>query len=348
MFRFKTATRFAVTSMVLFLLLVSISVEAKAVAIRILDKEKKIIIDGEISTELDRYADTLGGAMEYIAVSKGGKEYESIIVLDCEPVEIYDALLKLGVEKGTSASFDENDNAILPTGGPVRLFMEWKNEAGKTIKLRPEDMVYNINAKKRMQYLDWKFTGSVMGYFDPESDDEVLQASVSKNVISLHHGDQSVLLQNPMKAGSAAKIPYRLRSQILEARLREKKEQGAPEGEIKKIEKNLSIMPKAGTKVKLILDANNPMTQIHVFISGKVQGVGFRNFTAKNAERLGLKGYVKNLDDGRVELLAEGSKFALDDLLKKVRRGPRTAEVKDVKVENGKFSGKYEKFEVTF
>ncbi len=348
MVRFKANARLAAFSMVFCLLLVSISVEAEAAAIQVFEEEKRIEIEGEISTELDRYADTLGGAMEYIAVSRGGKEYESIIVLGCEPVEIYNALIKLGVEKGTPATFDENDEVIMPTGAPVRLFMKWKNKSGKTINMRPEDMIYNINAKKRMQYVDWPFVGSVMGYFDPESDDEVLQASISRNVISLHHGDQSVILQNPMKAGSAAKMPYRLRSGILKERIKQKKSQGASEAEIERLNKELASLPKAGTKVKFIIDADNSPGQIHVFISGKVQGVGFRDFTMRNARKLGLKGFVKNLKDGRVELVAEGPKFDLGKLVTKIRRGPRTAKVDGVRIENGSFSGKYKKFKVVY
>lgn len=348
MIRFKTVARLVAFSMVFSFLLVSISVETRAAAIQVFEKEKRIELEGEISTALDRYADTLGGAMEYVAVSRGGKEYESIIVLDCQPVDIYNALTKLGVEKGTPASFDENDKPIMPTGGPVRLFLKWKDESGKTISIRPEDMIYNINARKRMQYVDWPFTGSVMGYFDPESDDEVLQASVLRNVISLHHADQSVLLQNPMKAGAAARIPYRLRSRILAERIKEKKSQGASEAEIERLNTALASLPKAGIEVTLIIDADNSPAEIHVFISGKVQGVGFRDFTMRNAQRLGLKGFVKNLKDGRVELVAEGPKFDLDRLIKRVKRGPRMAKVDDVRIEHRPFSGKYEKFEVVY
>ncbi len=346
MIDFKAIVRFAAFSMIFSLLLVSISVEARAAAIQVFEKEKRIELEGEISMELDRYADTLGGAMEYVAVSRGGKEYESIIVLDCEPIDLYNALIQLGVEKGTPASFDENDKPILPTGGPVRLFLKWKDKSGKTANMRPEDMIYNINTKKRMQYAEWPFAGSVMGYFDPESDDEVLQASISRNIISLHHGDQSVILQNPMKAGSAAKIPYRLRSGILKDRIKEMKSGGASEAEIKRVSKVLASLPKAGTKVKLVIDADNSPGQIHVLISGEVQGVTFRDFTMRNAKRLGLKGYVKNLRDGKVELVAEGPKFDLGKLITRVKRGPREAKVGDVRVENRQFSGKYKKFEI--
>jgi acylphosphatase len=208
-------------------------------------------------------------------------------------------------------------------------------------------MIYNINAKQRMQYAHWPFVGSVTGYFDPESDDEVLQASVTNNIISLHHGDQSVILQNPMKAGSAAKIPYRLRTRILEEQIEQKKSQGAPDAVIERLSKQLASLPAPGTKVKLIIDADNSPAQIHVLVSGDVQGVGFRNFTMRNAKRFGLKGYVRNLNDGKVEIIAEGPRFSLDKLIARVKRGPRTATVKDVEIENLKFTGKYEEFEVT-
>jgi acylphosphatase len=61
------------------------------------------------------------------------------------------------------------------------------------------------------------------------------------------------------------------------------------------------------------------MKQIHVYYSGKVQGVGFR-FTAEDiARELDLKGWVKNLRDGKVEILAEAKEEALESFLKKIQ-----------------------------
>jgi len=333
--------------MCLSLFISKIVAESDIAGIQVFEKEKRIEVEGEISTELERYADTLGGAMEYLAVSKGGKEYESVIVLDCKPDAIYNALIKFGLKKGKPASFDEKGKPILPTGDPVRLFVEWKDEEGKTQRIRAEEFIYSTKTKKRMQYVYWPFTGSEIGYFDPESDDEVLMTNVTKNVISLHHGDSSVLLQNPLKEASAEAVPYRLFSKVLKERIQQKKSQGAPQAQIEKLEERLASLPKAGTKVKLIIDANNPLMQIHVLISGKVQGVGFRNFTMRNARRIGgIKGYVKNLEDGRVELVAEGHKFDLDKLVKRVERGPRAAKVEKVEKERRPFSGKYQQFEI--
>eukprot|EP00927_Polykrikos_kofoidii_P015628 TRINITY_DN16964_c0_g1_i1.p1 TRINITY_DN16964_c0_g1~~TRINITY_DN16964_c0_g1_i1.p1 ORF type:complete len:131 (+),score=28.64 TRINITY_DN16964_c0_g1_i1:22-414(+) len=68
----------------------------------------------------------------------------------------------------------------------------------------------------------------------------------------------------------------------------------------------------------------------HVFVSGKVQGVNYRNNTVKQARSLGLGGWVRNLTDGRVELVAEGPKADVEVLLQWCHRGPRRASVEEV------------------
>jgi acylphosphatase len=59
--------------------------------------------------------------------------------------------------------------------------------------------------------------------------------------------------------------------------------------------------------------------RMHVFFSGSVQGVGFRYTALGIAQKLGLTGWVRNLVDGRVELVAEGSEKSLDECLKQIR-----------------------------
>jgi acylphosphatase len=63
-------------------------------------------------------------------------------------------------------------------------------------------------------------------------------------------------------------------------------------------------------------------SQIHVFYAGRVQGVGFRVTAEEVAQRLGVGGWVKNLRDGRVELIAEGAEDTLKAFLETVRSGP--------------------------
>ncbi len=71
----------------------------------------------------------------------------------------------------------------------------------------------------------------------------------------------------------------------------------------------------------------------HVFISGRVQGVGYRYSTVDKANELGLSGWVRNLPDGRVEAVFEGTKAAVEEMIKWCHQGPRGAVVKDVAVE---------------
>jgi acylphosphatase len=66
------------------------------------------------------------------------------------------------------------------------------------------------------------------------------------------------------------------------------------------------------------------------FVSGTVQGVGFRFFVQNKARELGLSGWARNLDDGRVEVYATGAKAKLNDLAAALHIGPRMANVRRV------------------
>jgi acylphosphatase len=66
---------------------------------------------------------------------------------------------------------------------------------------------------------------------------------------------------------------------------------------------------------------------MHAYVSGRVQGVYFRQATAEQAERLELAGWVRNLDDGRVEALFEGEEEAVRELATWLQQGPEQAEV---------------------
>ena len=87
--------------------------------------------------------------------------------------------------------------------------------------------------------------------------------------------------------------------------------------------------------------------RVHVRISGRVQGVFFRASAETEAKRLGLTGWVRNRPDGSVELVAEGAKTRLDDLLAWCRHGPPRAEVEDVQAEWGTFTGEFPNFRTT-
>lgn len=75
------------------------------------------------------------------------------------------------------------------------------------------------------------------------------------------------------------------------------------------------------------------MKQAHVYISGFVQGVGFRAYVRSKARKLGVNGWVRNLSDDRVEAVFQGEKDVISKLLKFCNRGPFFAEVTDIVVD---------------
>jgi acylphosphatase len=80
-------------------------------------------------------------------------------------------------------------------------------------------------------------------------------------------------------------------------------------------------------------------------IRGRVQGVGFRYFAERAAHSLGVHGYVRNLDDGGVEVYAEGPEPKLSQLAGMLRQGPRWAEVHGVAEQDSEVRG-YRSFEI--
>jgi acylphosphatase len=88
--------------------------------------------------------------------------------------------------------------------------------------------------------------------------------------------------------------------------------------------------------------------RVHVLISGRVQGVGYRYFAERCANELGLTGWIRNLHDGRVEVVAEGPGPKLDEFLGRLRTGPRLAVVEDFKAVWQEFTGEFGDFRVTF
>lgn len=70
----------------------------------------------------------------------------------------------------------------------------------------------------------------------------------------------------------------------------------------------------------------------HIFVEGRVQGVGFRYFTKKIADSLSLSGWVRNTFDGKVEIKAQGESSAIEKFLIEIKRGPIRAKVENVMI----------------
>ena len=88
--------------------------------------------------------------------------------------------------------------------------------------------------------------------------------------------------------------------------------------------------------------------RLHVFIEGRVQGVGFRYTACSEAERRGLCGWVRNTYDGRVEAEFEGSRGQLEAMLQWCHQGPRGAQVQHVDVQWESGEPKYQTFGIRY
>ena len=86
----------------------------------------------------------------------------------------------------------------------------------------------------------------------------------------------------------------------------------------------------------------------HIFVSGRVQGVFFRDHTQKWASSLHLTGWVRNIRDGRVEALAEGDKEKIEELISRLNKGPPLSQVENVDVNWEEHRGEFKDFRVTF
>jgi len=292
--------------------------ESKSLTI---DKEgRKVTVQGKVAKQ-NIYAE-LKGAIEYIACCPGGKVYESLFICPVEPRELRHALMKVGLKPGKSAS-DEGDNYHLPEGDLVRLWVSWK-DGEKNRRERVESFVIDRVTKKNMAPIDWTFTGSKI-VKDPQTGENVLEASLVKNLVSLHHLDHTVLFQNPTLAGR----------------------------QDNRYEANIKTLPKEGTPVIIEFEVAasgkaapvGSVKRIHWLIIGNVQGVGFRTYTQRHARRFKVKGWVRNLPTGQVEFEASGPADAMSRFESKVRKGPRGSKVESVK-EIDKTNGLLTVFEI--
>lgn len=155
----------------------------------------------------------------------------------------------------------------------------------------------------------------------PAADAFVLQGG-RKRLLGLRPRDPDALLVNPLSDFPDGPPPYRPRKEIL---------------------------PSPSTRLTVVLSPALATRRIHARIKGRVQGVGFRDFTDRAASSLGITGWVRNLADGDVELLAEGPAAALRTLMERVSAGPPSARVTAVWIlEAVAATGEFRAFEVRY
>jgi acylphosphatase len=90
------------------------------------------------------------------------------------------------------------------------------------------------------------------------------------------------------------------------------------------------------------------LVRVRVFAGGRVQGVAYRFFSEKCAGMMGITGWARNLPDGRVEVLAEGSGENIEAFLERLREGPRLARVDSFDVRREVSTGEFRDFQVVF
>ncbi len=88
--------------------------------------------------------------------------------------------------------------------------------------------------------------------------------------------------------------------------------------------------------------------RIHIFVTGRVQGVFFRQSTKVMAIKNNVKGWIRNLDDGRVEIVAQGETQDIDNLAHWCKTGPANSRVDEFELSEENISDEFENFEVRY
>lgn len=90
------------------------------------------------------------------------------------------------------------------------------------------------------------------------------------------------------------------------------------------------------------------MRRAHVWISGRVQGIFFRANTRRKAMDLNIKGWVKNLEDGRVEAVIEGEDQSVKEMIEFLQKGPFGAKITKFETKEEKYTGEFKFFEIEY
>jgi len=247
--------------------------------------------------------------VQYILVAPGVEESGSLLATPCPARAIAEALEAIGLQAGEAKNAPPEDR--------VRLFVEYEAE-GKPVRRPIEEWLVHGRTGRPPEPIAWQYAGRREAT-DAETGEKVLAAAATGRIVSLDAADAAALVR------PAAQAP------LVRA--------GAKE------------VPEAGTAVRLIFEKppeeeKQAARRVHVFVSGRVQGVGFRNFTQLSARRLGLVGWVRNLADKRVEAVVEGPPDKVAALLDLVRRGPPSAQVTGLEVADEEPTGEFRAFEV--
>lgn len=95
-------------------------------------------------------------------------------------------------------------------------------------------------------------------------------------------------------------------------------------------------------------EAKYMKSRAHVFVAGRVQGVFFRSATKHNADRFNVKGWIRNLSDGRVEAVFEGEKEAVQKLIDFCKHGPSSARVTNIRLTWENYTREFANFKIKY
>lgn len=124
-----------------------------------------VVVDGQVCLRQ--------GQLEMFACTKGTKEHESIVTLNCLAEEVHAGLLRAGAKEGKPVSFDPEYRAA--SGQTIDVYVLWKDEQGEKHQVRAQEWIRNIRTQSAMNY-DWVFAGS--GFWrDPETGREHYKAN---------------------------------------------------------------------------------------------------------------------------------------------------------------------------
>ena len=260
-------------------------------------KARRVTVAGKVAKQ--GIYKQLEGAIEYVLVTTGGKEYETLFTTAVEPAALAAAFTQIGLRAGGPAT-EVDGELVGPRGDVLQMSVRWFD--GRTNRqARVEELTLDTTTGGPMPATLWVATGTST-INDPKTGRPVLEATVTRNLISFHQLDRAVLAQNPTPGAS-------------------------DNGRYKPA---LERLPPEGTTVILVFEPVM-LARFHVRVTGTVQGVGYREFTRRAARGLGVRGWVRNLPNGMVEVLAEGMAESLAVFRQQLVTGPRGAKVEAVR-----------------
>jgi len=201
------------------LLLAASAVAQEADSLKVDEKAGTVSFGGKVA-QFDKY-EQLKGAIEYLLVMPGGKEYEAIFVAKVDGVALYEGMKKIGLTPGKSGS---QDDKIAPEGGNLKIWVSWK-DGDKERKEPAETFVLDALVNKPMEQKPWVFNGS-REVFNPAEGKMTLGVLNTKNVVALYWNDSTVLVQT----GVASKDAHQFKV-------------------------NKAAVPKSGTAVRITFEA---------------------------------------------------------------------------------------------